>query len=265
MSIGHRERSRDRRVDARLLARVAHDEHRLGGEQEGGREDLTFLRAETGAVERGPFRQDRIHALEHRDLGHHFGIARFQRLAVALDAALDGRDVGHDELELDRGEVALGIGLDTGLRERAQHDEDRVGVAQRAEELAAEPFARLGAGRQREVHELEACGHDLLRLGHHRKAIETLVGDCRDSDRGLVLTRRREAGERTEQAVRAGAGEPDESEVFHRLRRLSTTLLGSPEARNTTGAARHEQEDEEAQAAGPPQQGEPRQEAARGR
>ena len=45
------------------------------------------------------------------------------------------------------------------------------------------------------------------------------------ADRGLVLARRRQPGERAEQAVRAGAGEADEPEVFHRLRRLSTTLL----------------------------------------
>ena len=75
------------------------------------------------------------------------------------------------------------------------------------------------------MHELESGRHDLLRLRHRREPIEPLVGNRRDPDRGLVLARRRETREGAEEPVGAGAGEPDETEVLHGLRRLSTTLL----------------------------------------
>ena len=221
----HGERAGDRCGQVGLLARVAHDEHRLRGEQERRCEQLPILGAQAGAVERRAFRQDRERALERADLGHDLRVARLERLAMPREPVLDALDVGHDQIELDRGEVALGIGLDTAVGERAQHDEDRVGVAQRAEELRAEPFTGLRARRQGEVHELEAGRHDLLRLRHRRQAVEPLVGNGRDPDRGLVLARRREAGERAEEPVRSCAGEPDEPEVFHEVRRLSTTLL----------------------------------------
>ena len=76
------------------------------------------------------------------------------------------RDVGEHELELERDEIAFGIGRDATVGERAQHDQDRVAVAQRAEELRAETLARLRTRRQREVHELEARRDRLLRLRH---------------------------------------------------------------------------------------------------
>ena len=82
---------------------------------------------------------------------------------------LDAREVGHHELELERVEVAGGIGGDPAVVERPQHDEDRVAVAQRAEHLGAQALAGLRAGRQREVHELEPGRTDLLRLRHRRE------------------------------------------------------------------------------------------------
>ncbi len=192
-----------------------------------GASDRAIVGAQAGAVERRAFRQDRRSARSStRDLGHDLRVTRLERLAVSRRAGFSTLvDVGHHELELDRGEVAFGVGLDTAVGERAQHDEDRVACCAARRELGTEALARLRARRQREVHELEARRHDLLRLGHHRQAVEALVGNRRDPDRGLVLARDREARERTEEAVCSRAGEPDETEVFHGLRRLSTTLL----------------------------------------
>ena len=70
----------------------------------------------------------------------------------------------------------------------------------------------------------------------------------------------RQAGERAEEPVCSRAGEPDETEVFHRTSQAIDYLAHLHRTRRRV--CPHEQEDEEAQAAGPPQQGQPRQEAA---
>ena len=131
--------------------------------------------------------------LQHLDLGPDVLVAALGRPALAGQPLLDTCEVGEHELELERLEIALGIGLDTAVGERAQHDEDRVAVAQAAEELRAEALARLRPRRQREVHELEARGDGLLRLRHVGESQQTLVGQARNTHRGLVLAGHRRA------------------------------------------------------------------------
>ena len=133
----------------RLLAGVAHDEHGLVGEEEHGRQDVASRPASRPARYSG-VPSDRIGSTRSSTSTSAITSGRrLQRLAVTRSSRFSTLlDVGHHELELDRGEVAVGIGLDSAVGERAQHDEDRVGVAQRTEELRAEAFAGLRAGRR---------------------------------------------------------------------------------------------------------------------
>ena len=70
--------------------------------------------------------------------------------------------------------------------ERAQHVEDGVAVAQRAEEPVAETLARARALHQRgDVDDLEAGVHELLRVRHLAEEVDALVGDVRERLRRL--------------------------------------------------------------------------------
>ena len=89
-------------------------------------------------------------------------------------------------------------------RTRAARSGSRRSCAASPRNLAPRPSPGFDAGRQREVHELEARGHDLLRLRHRREPVEPLVGHRRDADRRLVLARRGEPG----RARRTGGSRP---------------------------------------------------------
>ena len=154
--------------------------------------------------------------LERADLGRDLLVAALRRPPLLVEALLDAREVGHHQLELERFEITGRVGGDPAVVERPQHHEDRVGVAQRAERLGAQPLTRLHARRQRDVHELEAGPHDFLRRRHLRQRVEALVGNGRNPDGGFVLARGRKAGQRAEKPVRTRTREADEAEVLHR-------------------------------------------------
>ena len=155
-------------------------------------------------------------AFERGDLGRDLLVAALRGAPLAVEPLLDAVEIGHHELELERVEIAGRVGGNAAVVERAQHHEDGVAVAHRSEHFRAQPFTRLETGWEREVHELEAGRHHLLRLRHGCETVEPLVGNGRDPDRGLVLARRRKARERAEQAVRPSTGEAHEPEVLHR-------------------------------------------------
>ena len=109
-------------------------------------------------------------------------------LSSAVDAPLEAVEVGQHQLGLDdlgvaqRIDAALDVGH-VGIVEAAQHVDDGVDLADVAEELVAEPFARGGAAHQAgDVDELELRRDDLRRLGDARRALQPLVrhGDAAD-------------------------------------------------------------------------------------
>ena len=112
-----------------------------------------------------------MRALQRRDLTRDLGVAALRGAALTVEPLLDALEIGHHELELERVEIAGGVRLDPAVVERAQDHEDGVAVAYRAEHLGAETFTGLEPGRQREVHQLEAGRHDLLRLRHLREQV----------------------------------------------------------------------------------------------
>ena len=202
-------------------------------EQEHGREARQLVGRERAAPDRRAVGEQRVRLLEHLDLGQDLLVAALGRPALRVEALLDARDVGEHELELERDEIAFGIGGDAAVGEGAQHDQDRVAVAQRAEDLRAESLARLRPGRQGEVHELEARRDRLLRLRHLGERAQALVGEARHADRGLVLAGDGQPGEGAEQTVRARAGETHETEVLHRGAGYRSASLQLPMSKKT--------------------------------
>ena len=65
------------------------------------------------------------------------------------------------------------------------------------------------------MDEFERGRHPLDGVRHLDEAVEAVVGNGGDADRGVVFGRRVEAGQRRKQSVRAGAGEPDDPQVLH--------------------------------------------------
>ncbi len=111
-----------------------------------------------------------------------------RRAPCLVELALDGREVGEHELELEHAERLEGVG-DAGdclVGKAPQHKAQGVDLADPGEEAVAEPFAALRAGDESgNVHELDARLHHLLRLAHDGERGETLVRDVRDADCAL--------------------------------------------------------------------------------
>ena len=112
----------------------------------------------------------------------------------------------------------VGIGRDAAVVERAQHDRgSRRSCAALPSDLGAEALARLRAraaargARARSPRRTTFFDFDIS-----ASAVEPLVGQARDADRGLVLAGHGQAGQGAEQPVRARTRETDETEVLHR-------------------------------------------------
>ncbi len=118
--------------------------------------------------------------------------------------------------------------LDVVILEAAQHVDDRIDLADVAEELVAEAFA-LGRATDepRDVDEAELGRDDLGRLGDPRQRIEPRVGHPDVADIGLDRAerivrrlRRLRLGQRIEQRRLADIGQPDNpaTKTHHALR-----------------------------------------------
>ena len=168
--------------------------------------------------------------LQHLDSAferRHFageGLVLLRSLAPPFELRLRARGVGQHELELERGQVVEWVAATDDVRvlERAQHVQDRVDLADAAEELVAEPLPRvralLDAG---DVSELRGGLDDLLRGAHLGEGDQSVIRHFGDADvrlgggervrghRGLA------AGQRVEKRGLAGVGQPDDAEALH--------------------------------------------------
>ncbi len=167
-----------------LLVDVADVEHGLGGEQLRLVEHALLL----GVLRPGEPRRLAL-AEQLQRLAEHAG--RDLRLLVALrgllgeggDALLEAFEVGEHQLGLDR----LGIGdridlvvdmLDVVVLEAAQHMDDRVDLADVAEELVAQPLALGGAAHEAGDVDEGELGLDLLRRARDLlQLVEPRIGD----------------------------------------------------------------------------------------
>src|SRR5262249_27656735 len=109
-------------------------------------------------------------SLERRDLGSELLIARLRLLAHALQPLLDVIAVGDQQLEPKRLQVVVRA---PRARPRIQDDEQRVDLAQVAEQLSA------GSGN---IDDAKRSRRDLLRVLDRRDRLEPLVGNRGPAD-----------------------------------------------------------------------------------
>ncbi len=128
------------------------------------------------------------HALEDLAQAQRVLVAGLRRFFGALQAALDGVEVGERELGVDDLDVGARIDPpghvhDVVVREAAHDVRDRIGLADVREELVAEALALRGAGHEaRDVDELDRGRQDFLRLRDRRQRVEPRVGHRHDAD-----------------------------------------------------------------------------------
>ena len=203
---------------------------------------------------------------------------------LAVEPALDRREVGEHELELERVEVAARVGVagDRRVLERPQHEEDGVAVAERAEEPVAQPLAACSrpspARRCRRSRSRCTRASSSATSRRGGRPARRARARCRPWSRwwrtGAAATTVDAPVERVEQARLAAVGEADEAETFHAVAgyraALRAVAVGAGRGSSTTDSTAastaprgdvHEQEDQQAEAALPAQQGQPRQAA----
>ena len=164
------------------------------------------------------------HGLQHGQGRLGLLVAALGLLLQVVDAALDRIEVGQQQFGLDR----LGVGDridpvldvgDVGILEAAQDVDDRVHLADVAEELVAQALAPAGAAHQAgDVDELQLRRHQLGRFGQHGAAVEPLVGDGDPADVRLdgaegIVGRfgRRGRGQRVEEGRLADVRQADDA------------------------------------------------------
>ena len=172
--------------------------------------------------------------LEHLDLGQDLLVAALRGPALARDALLDAREVGEHELELERGEIAFGIGR-RPRRRRTRAARSRIASQLRRapRTLAPRPSPGFEPGGRARWTSSKPAATVFFDFDISVSAPQPLVGQARDADRGLVLAGDRQPGERAEQAVRARAGESDETEVLHRGAGYRSASLQLPMSKKT--------------------------------
>src|SRR5205823_5545941 len=141
------------------------------------------------------------------DLAAEPRIARLRLLLDPLEAPLDVVAIGDEQLEPKRLEV---VGRHPRPREPVEHDEERVDLAEVAEQLGPGPL---------DVDDADRRGRHLLRLDDTGESVEALVRDRRHADPG----RGGRVRERLEQRRLAGAREPDDPDLERHL--LARDLL----------------------------------------
>ena len=180
-----RDDRRDRRVGLveLVFAEVHDDQHRLRGDEEERLERGDLVGGQPRAVERHRRLQEADRLLEDRDLTRD-RLVELRRLAPPFELRLGARGICEHELELERRQVVERVAAadDVRVDEGSKHVQHGVDLADAAEELVAQPLARvralLDAG---DVDEL--CGRvdDLLRLAHRGERVEALVRHLRDT------------------------------------------------------------------------------------
>ncbi len=171
-----------------------------------------------------------VHRLQPTVLGDRLLVARLRLLGDPAEAALDLLVVGQDQLGLDRLDVgervdaAVGV-RDVGVLVAADDVADRVGLADRGEELVAEPLAFGGALDQPgDVVEVDRRRHQLRAADRLPDLLQPLVGHLGDRDVGLDRRERVVAGlgaalgQGVEEGRLAGVRQPDDPDL-HRVRR----------------------------------------------
>ena len=165
-------------------------------------------------------------------------LAALRGLGDALRPALDRREVGEHELELDRVGVvervdAAGRMGDGVVVEAAQHVDDRIGVSDRAEELVAQPFAvRRAAHEAGDVDHLERRRDDLARARARDRVegVEPRVAHIGDAVHGLGGREhvrgdgRAAAGEGVEERRLAAVRQSDEGDLDARHQITAATV-----------------------------------------
>ena len=159
--------------------------------------------------------------------------------ADALQPALDLLEVRVQELGLDGGHVVERVdatgGMDHALVAVAAHDvQDRVGLADVAQEPVAQALAAVGVGHQAgDVVELDRVGSDLRGAHHLRHPVEPGVGHRDHRHVGLDGGERIVGGvgagprQRVEQGRLAGVGQPDDRDP-HRARPPTASPRAAP-------------------------------------
>jgi len=201
--------------------------HRLGGEQvEGlGQALLVVTQVFEQAARRLAFGEVGDELFQQGLLRYGFFVATLGGTGDALQLLLAAVEVGHDQLEVDDLDIALGVDAvgdvdDVLVFEAAHHVGDGVGLADVGEELVAQAFtfrrARYQAG---DVDEFHGGGDDLFGLDDLGQGIQARVGHGHDAAvrldgaEGEVLRRDAGFGEGVEQGGLADIGQADDAAV----------------------------------------------------
>jgi hypothetical protein len=201
--------------DRRVGPHHRHGQDGLVAEEEDRLELGALLGGEIAAVDRHPFLERRDGSLEG---GHLVGgglVARFRDAPALVELPLGAFEVSHRELDLEHAEGLERIdgARHVGVRERPQHVDDGVDLADAGEEPVAEPFALVRTfDETADVGELHGGVDHVLALGHHGEAIEPLVEHLRDPTFGSTVAKAYGARRRLRQGVvqgrLAGVGQP---------------------------------------------------------
>ena len=118
--------------------------------------------------------------------------------------------IDEHQLVFERPQVARGVVAVGG----ADDEHERVAVAQRPEQPAAEALARLGR-QARQERDLERRVDDLLRLRHRGQRVEPVVGEVDHPEHPVGREVDVHPREGTEEARVPGVRQADQSEVLH--------------------------------------------------
>ena len=169
------------------FAHVGRKDDRLVRQQADGGEELLFLLGAFHAAGRLPGVERRVHALEEIDLELVL-LVGLDHLLRLVDAAVEHLDVGEDQLEVDRLDVARRVDrafdVDDVVVLKAAYDvHDGVDLADVREELVAEALAFRGALHEAgDIDELDRRGREFFRLIHFGELVEALVRHRDDAD-----------------------------------------------------------------------------------
>ncbi len=202
---------------------VGHEHRRFGGDQAQRLQQRAFLVAELqrahrpALVQRGlDFRED-LH-----QLGRLLVVAGLGRLGIALQALVDGAQVGQAQLGLDHLDVGNRVDLaghvdDVRVVEAAHHVDDGIGLANVRQELVAQAFALARTGHQaRDIDKLDNGRHDAFGLDDGRQLRQPRIGQFDDADvrldgaERIVFRSDARLGQRIEQGGLPHIRQPDD-------------------------------------------------------